>query len=58
MARIYALYKGEEMLMMGTKKEIAEFLGVKLSTVTFYISSANKKRDKGNKKVVVYIGNE
>ena len=32
-AKEYALYKGEELLAMGTKREIAEQLGVSASTV-------------------------
>ena len=28
MARDYAVYKGDELLVIGTKKECAEFLGV------------------------------
>ena len=32
----YALYKGEELLAMGTKREIAEQLGVSASTVGYY----------------------
>ena len=31
----YALYKGEELLAMGTKREIAEQLGVSASTVGY-----------------------
>ena len=30
----YALYKGEELLAMGTKREIAEELGVSVNTVS------------------------
>lgn len=32
----YALYKGEELLAMGTKREIAEQLSVSPSTVGYY----------------------
>ena len=32
----YALYKGDELLAMGTKREIAEQLGVSPSTVGYY----------------------
>lgn len=32
----YALYKGEELLAMGTKREIAEQIGVSASTVGYY----------------------
>lgn len=32
----YALYKGEELLAIGTKREIAEQLGVSASTIGYY----------------------
>lgn len=32
----YALYKGEEIIAMGTKREIAEQLGVSASTIGYY----------------------
>ena len=32
----YALYKGDELLAMGTKREIAEQLGVSVNTVSYY----------------------
>ena len=35
-AKEYALYKGEELIAMGTKREIAEQLGVSPSTVGYY----------------------
>lgn len=35
-AKEYALYKGEKLMAMGTKREIAEQLGVSASTVGYY----------------------
>lgn len=32
----FALYKGEELIAMGTKREIAEQLGVSASTIGYY----------------------
>ena len=32
----YALYKGEEIIAMGTKREIAEQLGISVHAVTCY----------------------
>lgn len=32
----YALYKGEELLAMGTKREIAEQLGVSVNSISHY----------------------
>lgn len=40
----YAIYKGEELLFMGTMRECAEFLGVKYETAIFYNCSAYKRR--------------
>lgn len=48
---IYALYKGEKFLDEGTKKEIADRRGCKVSTMSFLASNAYKKRmetGKGN----------
>ena len=41
---IYALYRGEKFLAIGTKKELAELLGVKVETISFYGTPAYKKR--------------
>ncbi|MFS9164927.1 hypothetical protein QM879_01085 [Streptococcus salivarius] len=40
----YALYKGDELLAMGTKKEIAEQLGVSVSTIYYYHTPTYAKR--------------
>lgn len=42
--KIYALYKGDQFLIVGTKKELAEYLGVKEKTISFYSSEVWKKR--------------
>ncbi len=42
--REVAVYKGEELLCMGTIKECAEQLGVKENTIRFYTYPAYKKR--------------
>ena len=39
----YALYKGEELLAMGTKREIAEQLGLSVYTVQDHIKNALEK---------------
>ncbi len=52
----YALYKGEELLAIGTKKELAEKFNVKESTITFYMTPTKLKRSKGkNFRVVVAL---
>lgn len=46
---IYALYKGEEFLDMGTKKEMAARRGVKVETMHYWSSKANKRRIESRK---------
>lgn len=41
---IYALYRGEKFLAIGTKKELAELLNVKVETVSSYATPSYKKR--------------
>ena len=40
----YALYKGDELLAIGTISEIAEKMGVKRDTISFYKTPAYRKR--------------
>ena len=57
MVKEYALYKGDNLIMIGTIKELAEAQKVKEDTIRFYSTPTNKKRDKkGNKKIVIRIG--
>lgn len=54
--RIYALYRGEKFLGIGTKKELAELLNVKVGTISFYGTPAYKKRtsqEKGRRLVLI-----
>ena len=44
----YALYKGEECLAIGTIKEIAEQMNVKIRTIQFYTTPTYKKRCKNS----------
>ena len=44
MSRVYALYKGENLITIGTAEEIAKERGIKKDTVYFLASPANKKR--------------
>lgn len=57
----YALYKGEELLAMGTKREIAEQLGVSASTIGYYGTPVYARRTSDNGamkyKVIVYYDN-
>lgn len=47
--KVYALYKGEECLGIGTLKELAEQLKVKYETMYFYTTPTYKKRCKKSK---------
>lgn len=40
----YALYKGEEIIAMGTKSEIAKQLGISVHSVTCYGTPSYAKR--------------
>ena len=40
----YALYKGDELIIIGTIKEIADYLGIKEDSVRFYNTPSYKKR--------------
>ncbi len=62
MNNIYALYKGEKLLMIGTIKEIAKHQIVKEKTVRFYQCPAHLRRNEkshiGNYKVLVKLEEE
>lgn len=42
--KIYALYKGDKWITDGTRKELADYLGVNERTIYFYSSEVYKKR--------------
>lgn len=54
-AKEYALYKGEELLAMGTKREIAEQLGVSVSTVGYYGTPVYARRTSDNGRRLVKL---
>jgi hypothetical protein len=45
---IYAIYKGDDFVYMGTKKECAEHLGVMPRTICFYTTPTYRSRFKDN----------
>ncbi len=51
----YALYKGDDFIMIGTLREIAEYLGIKKTSASFYNSPAYKRRIKGKPNRVMVI---
>lgn len=54
-AKEFALYKGEELLAMGTKREIAEQPGVSASTVGYYGTPVYARRTSENGRRLVEI---
>lgn len=54
-AKEYALYKGEELITMGTKREIAEQLGVSPSTVGYYGTPVYARRTSDNGRRLVEL---
>ena len=54
-AKEFALYKGEELLAMGTKREIAEQLGVSPSTVGYYGTPVYARRTSENGRRLVEL---
>jgi len=54
----YALYKGDTFIDLGSKKKLAERIGVKISTITFYMSPTYKKRGFENRYLVIKIEGE
>ena len=51
----YALYKGDNLLAIGTLDELAEFRGVSRNTIYYYSMPANKRQDRGNKVVAIKL---
>ena len=50
----YCLYKGDDVLAIGTKEELAKFLNVSIRTIEFYSSPTYKRRNKkGNCYIVI-----
>ncbi|WP_224771191.1 hypothetical protein [Metabacillus idriensis] len=51
----YAVYKGEDILCIGTIKECAEFMNVLPDTIKFYMTPSYLKRVAKRKKAKNYI---
>lgn len=51
----YALYKGDDLLLIGSINEISEYLGVDKKTVRWYSSPASYKRHNGKGTYVIKI---
>lgn len=51
----YAVYKGDELLAIGTTKELAKKFNVSTRTIEDWATPKNRKRDKGKRKVAVKL---
>lgn len=51
----YALYKGDEFIMIGTAKEIAKERNVKEKSIQFYVTPTYKSRYKNRKYEKTYF---
>jgi hypothetical protein len=51
----YALYKGDEFLEIGTRQELAEYLGVTITTIDYYKSKAWLERSNYKSYVLVKL---
>lgn len=58
MAKIYALYKGDEYIADGTLEELAGKTGKKLASLEWMLTPAAKKRASAGSSVLVCIGEE
>lgn len=54
--KLYALYKGDDFIDIGTSKELAKIMGVKQETIWFYASELWKERSKCESWVLVDLG--
>lgn len=51
-----AVYKGDQLLALGTSKECAAALGVKVDTIYYYKSSTYQKRGSGkNRRITIEL---
>lgn len=44
MVKEYAVYKGDEMICIGSMAECADHMGVKIETIQFYLTPSHQKR--------------
>lgn len=58
MAKIYALYKGDEYVTDGTLEELAEKTGKKLASLKWMLTPTAKKRAGAGSSALVYLGEE
>lgn len=51
----YALYRGDEFIIVGTIKEIAKKQHVKESTIRYYASPCYRKKTKGKGYILIKV---
>ncbi|MCM3511666.1 hypothetical protein [Carnobacterium inhibens] len=51
----YAVYKGEELLVMGTAKECADQLGVTEKTIYNFVTKGKENKKDDNRKIAVVL---
>lgn len=56
--QVYALYKGDKFLDIGTSKELSEKYNIKRKTIQFYSTPSYKKRMKEHYMCTVKLGRE
>ena len=49
MTKVYAMYKGDDCIAMGTIIQLSKQLGVSIQTIRFYLTPSYKKRVKKGK---------
>lgn len=54
----YAVYKGDELLGVGTLTELANQLGVKRRTIMCYGTPSHKVRSKGKGRILIKLDDE
>lgn len=55
---IYAVYKGDEFLVVGTVEECAEYMNCTPQTIKWLASPSNIKKDKGNRLIAFKVEDE
>lgn len=56
--KVYAIYKGDEFVDMGTSKELAKKFGIREESVKFFSYPTNHRRNKGKRKIAIVIDDE
>lgn len=51
----YAIYKGEDLIAMGTASECGKQLGVVAQTIYAYASITQENQNKGNRRIAIEL---